>query len=75
MYIEKIVNFHGVSASIVSGQDPRFTSRFWESLQKALDTKLRLSSAYHPQRDGEIERTIQFLEDLLRDCVLEQRGA
>jgi len=45
---------------------------FWESLQAALGTKLRLSSAYHPQTDGQTERTIQSLEDLLRACVLEQ---
>ncbi|GAU35775.1 hypothetical protein TSUD_61360 [Trifolium subterraneum] len=54
------------------GTDPKFTSRFWESLQEALGTKLRLSSAYHPQTDGQSERTIQSLEDLLRACVLEQ---
>ena len=45
---------------------------FWESLQAALGTKLRLSSAYHPQTDGQTERTIQSLEDLLRACVFEQ---
>ena len=58
--------------SKVSDRDPRFTSKFWESLQVALGTKLRLSSAYHPQTDGQTERTIQSLEDLLRACVLEQ---
>jgi transposase InsO family protein len=58
--------------SIVSDRDPRFTSKFWESLQVALGTKLRLSSAYHPQTDGQTKRTIQTLEDLLRACVLEQ---
>lgn len=53
----------------------RFTSRFWESLQEALDTKLRLSSAYHPHSDGQTELTIQSLKDLPRACVLEQGGA
>jgi len=48
----------------VSDRDPRFTSRFWKSLQEALGSKLRLSSAYHPQIDGQSERTIQSLEDL-----------
>jgi len=63
---------HGIPSSIVSDQDPRFTSKFWESLQAALGTKLRLISAYHAQTDGQTERTIQSLEDLLRACVLEQ---
>jgi len=56
----------------VSYRDLRFTSKFWESLQATLGTKLGLSSAYHPQTDGQTERTIQSLEDLLRACVLEQ---
>lgn len=72
IYIEQIVRLHGIPSSIVSDRDPRFTSKFWESLQAALGTKLRLSYAYHPQTDGQTERTIQSLEDFLRACVLEQ---
>jgi len=64
IYIEQIVRLHGIPSSIVSDRDPRCTSKFWESLQAALGTKLRLSSAYHPQTDGQTERTIQSLEDL-----------
>jgi len=64
-----------VPSSIVSNRDPRFTSTFWESLNRALGTKVRLSSAYHPQTDGQTERTIQSMEDLLRACVLEQKGS
>jgi hypothetical protein len=75
IYVEQIVKLHGIPSSIVSDRDPRFTSRFWESLQEALGTKLRLSSAYHPQTDGQSERTIQSLEDLLRACVLEGGGS
>nr|KYP39906.1 Retrovirus-related Pol polyprotein from transposon 17.6 [Cajanus cajan] len=56
-------------------RDPRFTSRFWQSLHQALGTKLKLSSAYHPQTDGQSERTIQSLEDLLRACVLDHLGS
>ncbi|MCI50695.1 retrotransposon protein, partial [Trifolium medium] len=51
IYIEQIVRLHDIPSSIVSDRDPRFTSRFWESLQEALGTKLRLSSVYHPQTD------------------------
>lgn len=61
-----------VPSNIVLDRDPRFTFKFWQSLHKALGTKLRLSSSYHPQPDGQSERTIQSLEDLLRAYVLEQ---
>jgi len=74
IYIRDIVKLHGVLSSIVSDRDLRFTSRFWKSLQEALGSELRLSLAYHPQTDGQSERTIQSLEDLLRVCVLEQGG-
>ena len=49
LYVSEIVRLHGVPSSIVSNRDLRFTSRFWESLHRALGTKLRLSSAYHPR--------------------------
>ncbi|RVW83820.1 Transposon Ty3-G Gag-Pol polyprotein [Vitis vinifera] len=65
---------HGVHVSIVSDRDPRFTSRFWHSLQKALDTKLSFSTAFHSQTDGQSERIIQVLEDLLRACALDLKG-
>nr|KYP59990.1 Retrotransposable element Tf2 [Cajanus cajan] len=74
LYIKEIVRLHGVPSSIISDRDPRFTSRFWQSLHQALGTKLRLSSAYHPQTDGQSERTIQSLEDLLRACILDHLG-
>jgi len=69
-----VVELHGVPTSIVSDREPRFTSRFRQSLQKALGTQLRMSSAYHPQTDGQSERTIQSLEDLLRTCVMDHLG-
>jgi len=65
---------HGVPTSIISDRDPRFTSRFWQSLQNTLGTQLRMSLAYHSQTDGQSERTIQSLEDLLRACVLDHLG-
>jgi len=74
IFIREIVKLHGVPSSIVSDRDPRFTSRFWKSLHEVLGSKLRLSSAYRPQTDGQTKRTIQSLEDLLKVCVLEQGG-
>nr|GFC83555.1 putative reverse transcriptase domain-containing protein [Tanacetum cinerariifolium] len=55
-------------------RDPRFTSRFWKGLQKAWGTKLKFSTAFHPQTDGQSERTIQTLEDMLCSCSLEWTG-
>ena len=65
LYINELVKFHGVSISIVSDRDPRFTSRFWPKLQKALGAILHFSTVFHPQTDGQSERTIQTLEDML----------
>ncbi|KAK2436442.1 hypothetical protein QL285_021436 [Trifolium repens] len=75
IYVAEIVRLHGIPSSIVSDRDPKFTSHFWRTLHEALGTKLRLSSAYHPQTDGQTERTNQSLEDLLRACVLDDRGS
>nr|GEY83374.1 reverse transcriptase domain-containing protein [Tanacetum cinerariifolium] len=60
-YLKEIVCRHGVHVSIISDRDSLFTSRFWETLQKALGTQLNLSTAYHPKTDGQSERTIQTL--------------
>ncbi|GKA33844.1 putative reverse transcriptase domain-containing protein [Tanacetum coccineum] len=67
----EIVCRHGVPVSIISDRDSHFTSRFWRSLQEALGTNLDMSTAYHPQTDGQSERTIQTLEDMLRACVID----
>jgi len=53
LYISEIVRLRGVPVSIISDRDPRFTSRFWDSLHKALGTKLKFSTAFHPQTDGQ----------------------
>ena len=58
LYVKEIVRLHGAPRSIVSDRDPTFTSKFWESLQKAMGTQLWFSTAYHPQIDGQSERTI-----------------
>ncbi|KAD2805520.1 hypothetical protein E3N88_38897 [Mikania micrantha] len=75
LYITEIITRHGVPMSIISDRDSRFTSRFWQSMQKALGTRLDLSTAYHPQTDGQTERTIQTLEDMLRCCVVDFGGS
>ncbi|GJS12407.1 putative reverse transcriptase domain-containing protein [Tanacetum coccineum] len=53
LYLNKIVARHGVPISIISDHESRFTSRFWQSMQEALGTKLDMSTAYHPQTDGQ----------------------
>ena len=74
MYVDEIVSRHGVPLSIVSDRDSRFVSHFWKSLQRELGTRVHLSTAYHPQTDGQSERTIQTLEDMLRACVIDFGG-
>ncbi|KAI3813823.1 hypothetical protein L1987_18558 [Smallanthus sonchifolius] len=71
VYLKEVVSRHGVPISIISDRDARLTSRFWLSLHKALGTRLDMSTAYHPQADGQTERTIQTLEDMLRACVID----
>ncbi|KZV54294.1 hypothetical protein F511_31650 [Dorcoceras hygrometricum] len=71
LYVKKIVRLHGVPVSIVSDRDPKFTSAFWKSLHRSLGTKLTFSIAFHPQTDGQSERVIQILEDLLRACIVD----
>ncbi|KAL6225622.1 hypothetical protein ACLB2K_004471 [Fragaria x ananassa] len=59
----------------VSDCDARFTSRFWVSLQTAMETKLDMSTAFHPQTDGQTERVNQVMEDMLRSCILDFGGS
>ena len=59
----------------ISDWDPRFTAQFWKSFQKAMGTQLSMSTAFHPQMDGQSERTTQILEDMLRACVLDLKGS
>ncbi|GKA90589.1 putative reverse transcriptase domain-containing protein [Tanacetum coccineum] len=70
-YLKEVVSRHGVPVLIISDRDSKFTSHFWQSLNKALGTQLDMSMAYHPQTDGQSERTIQTLEDMLRACVID----
>ncbi|GJV25563.1 putative reverse transcriptase domain-containing protein [Tanacetum coccineum] len=75
IYINEIVARHGVPVSIISDSDGPFASHLWQALQKALGTKLHMSTAYHPETDGQSERTIQTLEDMLRACVIDFGGS
>ena len=75
LYVSEIVRLHGIPLSIVSDRNPRFTSRFWKELQSAFSTRLNFSTAFHPQTDGQSERVIQVLEDMLRGCVLDFPGS
>ncbi|GKC09618.1 putative reverse transcriptase domain-containing protein [Tanacetum coccineum] len=69
-YLKEVVSRHRVPVSIIYDQDSKFTSHFWKSLNEALGTQLDMSTAYHPQTDGQSGRTIQTLEDMLRACVI-----
>ncbi|GJR26592.1 putative reverse transcriptase domain-containing protein [Tanacetum coccineum] len=71
LYLKEIVCKHVIPTSIISDRDSLFTSRFWKSLQKAMGTQLDMSTAYHPETDGQSERTIQTLEDMLQACVID----
>ncbi|GJT00889.1 putative reverse transcriptase domain-containing protein [Tanacetum coccineum] len=69
LYLKEVVLRYGVPVLIISDRDSRFTSHFWQSLQKVLGTQLDMSTTYHPQTDGQSERTIQTLEDILCACL------
>ncbi|KAL5828810.1 hypothetical protein ACOSQ3_018278 [Xanthoceras sorbifolium] len=75
LYIKEIVRLHGVPVSIISDRDPKFTSRFWKKFQEALGIRLSFSTAFHPQTDGQSERIIQVLEDMLRSCIIDFEGS
>ncbi|WVZ58894.1 hypothetical protein U9M48_009116 [Paspalum notatum var. saurae] len=71
LYMFRIVCLHGVPKKIVSDCGTQFTSHFWKRLHESMGTKLNFSSAYHPQTDGQTERTNQILEDMLRACAIQ----
>jgi hypothetical protein len=75
LYMARIVCLHGVPKKIVPDRGSQFTSRYWKKLHESLDTRLNFSSAYHPQTDGQTERTNQVLEDMLRACALKHGGS
>ena len=75
LYVQEVVRLHGVPTTIVSDRDSKLASHFWISFQKALGSRLDYSTAFHPQSNGQSERTIQTLEDMLRACVMDLKGS
>jgi transposase InsO family protein len=75
VFTNEIISRHGLPVSIVSDRDTRFTSKFWKKFHKEMGTRLHFSTAYHPQTDGQSERTIQTLEDMLRACIIDFGGS
>ena len=73
LYITTVFKLHGLPASIVSDRGSVFTSLFWEALTSQLGVQLKLSTAYHPQTDGQTERVNQCIEQYLRNyCSYQQ---
>ncbi|WMV29303.1 hypothetical protein MTR67_022688 [Solanum verrucosum] len=74
IYIREVVRLHGVPVSIISDRGSQFTSSFWRTFQDELGSRVDLSTAFHPHTDGQLECTIQVIEDMLRACVSEFGG-
>ncbi|GJP42488.1 hypothetical protein CLOM_g2043 [Closterium sp. NIES-68] len=66
LFISTVIRLHGIPAAIISDRDPKFTSKFWQDTWARYGTRLQFSSAYHPQTDGQTERTNQTMEQLIR---------
>jgi hypothetical protein len=66
VFFDTVFRHHGIPSTIISDRDPRFISNFWQSLFTLTGTRLGMSTAFHPQTDGQSERTNRTLEDMLR---------
>jgi transposase InsO family protein len=75
LYMARIRCLHRAPKKIVSDRGSQFTSRFWRSFHENMNTKLNFSTTYHPQTDGQTERTNQVLEDMLRASALQHGGS
>ena len=71
-FIDNVFKLHGPPISIVTDRDRIFTSNMWQGIFKAMKVKLRLSTAYHPQSDGQTERVNQCLENYLRCMAFQE---
>ena len=70
LYTSRIVSLHGILELISLDRGSIFTSKFWDSFQKAMGTNIRFSTNFHPQTSGQVERVNQIIEDMLRACVI-----
>ena len=75
IYVHKIVRLHEVLVSIISDRNPYFTSLFWKEMQSVIGSDLRLNTTFHPQTNGQFERTIQVLDDMLWACIPDFGGS
>lgn len=66
LFIDRVFRQHGLPLTIVSNSDPRFTGKLWKSIFQVLGTRMDLSTAYHPQTDGQTERVNRVIDDILR---------
>jgi transposase InsO family protein len=73
LFLQNIFRYHGLPDSIVSDRDPRFTSHFWENLHKILGIKLLMSTAEHPQTDGQSEATVKIVQKLIRPFAFQEQ--
>ncbi|CAI5706256.1 unnamed protein product [Peronospora effusa] len=71
LFIDRVFHRHGLPVAIVSDRDPRFTSKFWKSVFQVLVTRLDISTADHPQTDGQTQRVNRVVEDILRSVCAE----
>nr|GEY70456.1 reverse transcriptase domain-containing protein [Tanacetum cinerariifolium] len=74
LYLKDVVTRHEIPVLIIYDRDPRFALNFLRLFQKAMGTRLDMSTAYHPQTNGQNERSIQTLEDMLHACVIDFRN-
>ena len=68
------MSLNGIPFSIILDRGAQFTCGFWKAFQKGLGTQVKLSTTFHPKIDGQVERTIHTLEDMLRACVIDFKG-